>query len=385
MNFDLSADQSAVKRDTARFAEGLNAGLRQRDRDEAFSRQLWRSCAEFGLQGLPFPARFGGSESDAPTTVAAMEGLGYGCRDSGLIFGINAQMWSVQTPLLEFGSDEQQARYLPGLIDGSLIGAHAMTEPDAGSDAFSLSTKAERHGDEYVLNGSKIFVTNGPGADLYVAFATVDRSAGFMGVTAFVVERGCAGLEVGPPMSKLGLRTSHLGQLTFTDCVVPVGQRLGREGQGASIFNASMEWERAAILANYVGAMEHQLERCQAYAKSRRQFGQPIAQFVPVAERLALMKERLEVSRLMVYRVAWLKQTRGKCPLEAAMTKLYVSEAWTQSCLDAIRIHGAYGFLTEMDLERDLRDSVGGLIYSGTSDIQRGIIGRLLWSSKLEV
>jgi alkylation response protein AidB-like acyl-CoA dehydrogenase len=381
VDFELTPAQAALKESAARFGAGLNEDILARDAEHAFPREAWRACAAFGLQGLPFPTEYGGKGLDALSAVVAMEGLGYSCRDSGLLFGINAQMWSVQIPLVESGSDGQKQRYLPGLIDGSLIGAHAMSEPEAGSDAFSLSTTAARRDGGYVLDGRKAFITNGAVADVFLIFATVDKTQAFMGVTAFLVDRDLPGVSVSPPVAKMGLRTAQMADLRLEGCFVPESARLGREGGGSALFNASMEWERAAILANYVGAMEHQLERCIEYSRTRRQFGRPIADFAPVAERLAAMKARLETSRLLIYRVAWLKQTQGKCPAEAAMAKLYVSEAWTRSCEDAVRIHGGYGFLTEAGLERDLRDSIGGLIYSGTSDIQRGIIGRLLWST----
>jgi alkylation response protein AidB-like acyl-CoA dehydrogenase len=176
----------------------------------------------------------------------------------------------------------------------------------------------------------------------------------------------------------MGLRTSTIGELFLDDCAIPLTSRLGREGAGATIFNASMEWERSAILANYIGAMEYQLERCLAYAKERRQFGKPIGKFQSVANRIVDMKLRLETSRLLLYKVAWMKKTHGKCPMEAALAKLQLSEAWVASCLDAIRIHGGYGFMTEYELERDLRDSLGGVLYSGTSEIQRNIIAKYL-------
>jgi hypothetical protein len=379
MNFRFTADQLTLKQEVVKFAQSeLNGELIQRDKDGCFAREQWQKCAAFGLQGLPFPREFGGHEADIVTTMLAMEGLGYGCRDSGLMFSINAQMWSVQLPLWKFGTAEQKQTYLPALISGEMIGAHGMSEPNAGSDAFSLSTRAERRGDHYILNGSKTFVTNGPVADVFVVFATVDKSKGFMGVTAFLVARDTPGLRVSPNMSKMGLRTSTMSELFFEDCEVPSTCRLGPEGNGATIFNASMEWERSAILANYVGAMEYQLARCVRYAKERRQFGKPISAFQAVADRLVDMKLRLETSRLLLYKVAWLKQTKGRCPLEAALLKLYLSEQWLHSCLDAVRIHGGYGFMTEYEVERDVRDAIGGVLYSGTSDIQRNIILRYL-------
>ncbi|MCG8606461.1 acyl-CoA dehydrogenase family protein [bacterium] len=379
MDFSFDAEQLALKNEAVRFAkEELNEDVAKRDRESCFSKELWKKCAHFGVQGLPFPKEFGGHEADIITTMLTMEGLGYGCRDSGLLFGMNAQMWSVQMPIWEFGTPDQKQKYLPGLIAGDLIGAHGMSEPDSGSDAFSLNTTAELRGDRYVLNGSKTFVTNGPVADLFLVFATVDKSRAFMGVTAFLVEKEAPGLRIGSNMAKMGLKTSTISELFFDDCEVPKQSRLGREGLGATIFNASMEWERSSILANYVGAMEYQLEQCILYAKDRRQFSKPIGKFQSVANRIVDMKLRLETSRLLLYKVAWMKKNQGKCPMEAAMAKLLLSEHWVASSLDAVRIHGGYGFMSEYGLERDLRDSVGGLLYSGTSEIQRNIIARYL-------
>ena len=379
MDFSFTPEQLALRDEIAKFArQELNAELPSRDREEVFSRENWLKCARFGIHGLPFPRELGGSDADIVTTMLAMEGFGYGCRDSGLIFGINAQMWSVQMPILQFGSDEQRRKYLPRLCSGEWIGAHGMTEPGSGSDAMSLSTTAVRRGDRYVLNGSKTFVTNAPVADLFVVFASTNPSQGFLGVTGFLVEKERSGIRVPRPIAKMGLRTSPMGEMVLEDCEVPVENVIGQEGLGSKIFNASMEWERSCILASYLGAMEHQLETCVAYAKSRRQFNRPIAKFQSVANRIVDMKVRLETARLALYRVAWLKQTQDEAVMDAAIAKLYLSEAWVQSCLDAIQIHGGYGFTTELGFERDLRDSIAGRIYSGTSEIQRNIIASRL-------
>jgi alkylation response protein AidB-like acyl-CoA dehydrogenase len=379
MDFSWNADQLTYRTAVIRFAEKeLNEGVAQRDRNEDFSFDLWRKCARFGVLGLPFAENYGGAGADLLTTMLAMEGLGYGCRDNGLLFALNAQMWSVQHPLHEFGSTAQKEKYLPRLIRGEIIGAHGMSEPDSGSDAYSLRTRAERRDGGYVLNGSKMFVTNAPVADLAVVFATVDPAKGSWGVSAFLVEMGTPGFRVGRNLEKMGLRTAPMGELILTDCYIPASNRLGPEGIGAHIFNSAMEWERSCILATHVGAMEHQLEVCIRYARERRQFGQPIGKFQAVSNRIAEMKVRLETARLLLYKVAWLKLQGQPAHLEAAMAKLYLSEAFVQSSLDAVRIHGGYGYMVEFGLERDLRDAVGGTIYSGTSDIQRNLIARYL-------
>lgn len=279
-------------------------------------------------------------------------------------------------PIHRFGSDEQKRRYLPRLNSGEWIGAHGMSEPDSGSDAFSLRTTAVLHGDHYILSGAKTFVSEAPVADVFLVFATVDRGKGALGLTAFLVERETPGFSVGKRISKMGLKTSPMAELFFDNCRVPVGNRLGREGRGAQLFNDSMEWERACILASNLGTMERLLEGSVQYARERQQFGKPIAQFQSVANRLVDMKVRLEAGRLLLYRAAWAKQLGQNPGPEAAIAKLVVGEAMVQSCLDAVQVRGGYGYMTEYEVERDLRDAVGGTLYSGTSDIQRNLIAR---------
>jgi alkylation response protein AidB-like acyl-CoA dehydrogenase len=379
MDFSFTPEQLALKDEIAKFArQELNEGLARRDKEQGFSFENWSKCAAFGIQGLPFPKQHGGSEADVVTTMLAMEGLGLGCKDSGLIFAINAQMWAVQTPIALFGSEEQRKRYLPRLCNGEWIGAHGMSEPDSGSDSSALATTAQRRGDAWVLNGTKTFVTNAPIAHVFVVFATTNPARGFMGVTGFLVERGAPGFRVGPPIEKMGLKTSPMAELVFEDCELPADALLGREGGGARIFASSMEWERGCLLASYVGAMERQLDTCVEYARTRRQFNRPIGKFQSVANKIVDMKVRMETARLMLYKVAWLKSAGQEAVTEAAIAKLYLSECWVQSCLDAIQIHGGYGFMTEFEIERDLRDSVATRIYSGTSEIQRNIIAARL-------
>ncbi|TVR10831.1 MAG: acyl-CoA dehydrogenase [Salinarimonadaceae bacterium] len=380
MRFEFTPEQQAFRDAVLRFAreELQDETLKERDLSCTLSRDLWRTCARFGVQGLPFPKEYGGGERDVVTTVLAMEALGEGCRDNGLLFSINGQMWTVQMPIWRFGSEEQKRRYLPGLISGDLIGAHGITEREAGSDVMALTTSAARDGDDYVLNGAKVFCTNGPVADLFLVFTTVDASAGSLGLTGFLVERDAPGLIVSENKTKMGMRTSPMAELTLQDCRVPASARVGREGQGGRIFSDSMEWERGSILANLVGSMARQLDECVAHATKRTQFRKPISKFQSVANRLVDMRLRLETSRLLLYKVAWLKQEKGSAAMEAALAKLYLSESWVASCQNAVVIHGGYGFMTDREIERDFRDSIGGLLYSGTSDIQRNIAARFM-------
>jgi len=379
MDFLWTEEQLKYKQAVIEFAQKeLNEGMIDRDRVGELSRENWKKCARMGILGLATPEEYGGSATDIVTTMLVMEGLGYGCRDNGLIFAMNAQMWSVQHPILTFGTEAQKQKYLPGFCSGEIIGAHGMSEPDSGSDAYSLHARAERTSEGYVLNGTKMFVTNAPVADVALVFATVNPAKGMGGVTAFLLDKGTPGFRVSRDMEKMGLRTSPMGELILEDCVVSVESRLGQEGAGPSIFNSSMEWERSCILGSHIGAMEHQLEECIRYARERRQFGQKIGKFQSVANRIADMKVRLETARLLLYKVAWLKKMGKPAIMEAALAKLYLSECFVQSSLDAIRTYGGYGYMTELEVERDLRDAVGGLLYSGTSDIQRKIIASWL-------
>jgi len=377
MDFSLSREQAELRESVIRFARReLTDDVLQRDARGEFSRELWRRCAAFGIQGLPIPEEYGGSGQDALSTIVALEALGYACKDNGLLFSLNAQMWSCEIPILKFGRDDQKRRYLPGLCDGSRIGVQAMSEPGAGSDAFSLRTSAERSGDGYVLNGAKTFITNGPIADIFVVFARTDPARGFAGISAFLVDRETPGLTISRELHKMGLRTSPMAELSFQDCHVPAGSLLGSPGAGLAIFNHSMDWERGCILAPALGTMQRQLERCLEHAKARVQFGQPIGKFQAVSHRIVEMEVRLEAARLLVYRYGWLKAHGKHTGMESAMAKLYLSESFLQSSLDALHIFGGYGYMTEYELEREVRDAIGSRLYSGTSEIQRNIIAR---------
>lgn len=379
MDFSWSLEQQERKKEIINFAKNeLSNDFIQRDKVGQFSRSDWEKCAQFGIIGLPMPKEFGGSEADIMETMLVMEALGYAYRDNALIFGMNAQMWSVQMPILSHGTQVQKERYLKPMIAGSMIGAHCMSEPDSGSDAYSLKTTAVKEGNEYILNGSKTFITSGPVADTYLVFATVNSNRGMWGVTAFMVDRGTPGLEVKPVIEKMGFKTIPMGSIQLSNCRIPEENRLGPEGAGAQMFNGSMEWERSCILASSLGAMEFQLEQSIQYAKNREQFNKPIGKFQSISNRIADMKIRLETARLMLYKVAWMKSVGKSAVMEAAIAKLYISECFVQSSMDAVRIHGANGYLTDFGIEYALRDSVGGLIYSGTSDIQRNIISRML-------
>ena len=375
MEFDLSEEQLEYREAVIAFA-GKRLGGDSAESMRTFDRARWEACAELGIQGLPIAPEYGGGGADILTTTVAMEALGYGCSDHGLLFSIHAHLWSVMMPIVEFGTEAQKQEWLPPLADGRWVGAHGMSEPGSGSDAFSLRTRAERAGDEYVLNGTKTFVTNAPVSDLVLVFANVAPEKGMWGVTAFGLPRDTPGMSVGQPFQKMGLNASPMSEVVLEDCRVPVSSRIGAEGQGAAIFNHSMKWERSLILASTVGAMAREVERSVEYARERKQFGKRIGDFQLVASRLADMKLRAEVSRLLLYRAAHLFDRGQDNAMEAALAKLYISEAAVDSGLDAVRVRGGYGYMAEYGVEESLRDAIGGTLYSGTSDIQRLLVAR---------
>jgi L-prolyl-PCP dehydrogenase len=375
----FTEDQIQFKEHAVKFAErDLNDGAREREKNAEFNRDGWKKCAEFGIQGMPMPEQYGGLQMDIQTCLATMEGLGYACKDSGLLFVINTHIWTCEAPILKFGTPEQKDKYLPELIKGSLIGGHAMTEPDSGSDAFSMKCKAEKRGDRYILNGTKMFITNAPIADMLLVFAVTDAKKGFAGISAFIVEKDFPGFSVGKPLEMMGLKTCPIGEVVLRDCEVPEENRLGKEGSGAAIFNSEMEWERSCLFATHLGAMEKILEHCIDYAKVRNQFGKPIGKYQSISHKISDMKVRNELARLILYKVASMKAEGKRAPMEAAIAKLFISESYVQNCLDALQIHGAYGYSAEYDFEQYLRDAVAGKIYSGTSEIQRNIISTFL-------
>ncbi|MFX0204244.1 MAG: acyl-CoA dehydrogenase family protein [Candidatus Hodarchaeota archaeon] len=380
MDFQFTDEQLAIHKEIRKFSQKeLNRLALERDKSEEFSWDGWKKCAEIGIQGLPISEEYGGSAADALTTILAMEGLGYGCEDNGLIHSINSHMWGCEIPILNFGTDEQKQKYLPDLCRGEAIGGHAVTEPDAGSDAFALKTEAKKRNNYYLLNGSKSIVSNAPISDLIIVFAVTNPSRKFLGgISAFIVEKNAPGLVVGEPLEKMGLKTSPTAELFFEDCKVPLENLLGNEGSGMPIFTETMEWERSCLFACHVGTMERILETCIRYAKNRHQFGQPIGKFQSISNKIADMKVNLELGRLILYKIGWMKNQRKNVLLETAIAKLFVSGSLTKSTLEAVQIHGAYGYLSELGIEKDLRDSIASNIYSGTSEIQRNIIARCL-------
>jgi alkylation response protein AidB-like acyl-CoA dehydrogenase len=354
----------------------LSPGARERDASGTFDRRLWDEAAAFGLAGLPIPEEWGGSGLDALDTMLAIEALGQGCEDGGLVFSLCAHTFASAVPVWRARAPQHRERYLRDLATGRSICANGTTEPEAGSDIHSMRTTARRTADGYVLSGTKCFVTNAPIADLLLIYAVTDRTRKLFGITAFLVPRDTPGLQVVPEHHKTGLRTSPWGTVTLDDCVVPESARLGPEGSGAALFAESMVWERGCLFAYYVGAMQRSLDRCVEHARTRVQFGQKIGAFQSVSNRLVDMKLRLEVGRLLLYRAGELHRAHKRCDEAIAMCKLWISEAAVQSGLDAIQVFGGSAIVAETGVDALLRDAVPSRIFSGTSEMQRAIIAR---------
>lgn len=384
MNFDFTDEQIQLCADIKKFAERelgedrLSRNACEEPIEEARWRADWKKCGQYGVFGLNVAPEYGGLGLDTLSTALAMESLGYGCQDNGLTLAINGQVWAVEHPIAAFGSHEQKQQYLAPLASGALVGAHGLTEAASGSDAMSLETTAVKRDGGYVLNGRKVLVGMGPACDVALVFASTRPEHKNWGLSVFLVEVDDPGFTRGEPELKMGLQSVPTGDLILKDCWVPDDRLLGPEGAGASIFQATMEWERSFIFTSHVGAMARQLDECVAFARNRNVFSQPIIGYQSVSNRLADMKVRLETSRLLVYRTACRKDAGESIMADAAVTKLHVSEALVASGLDAIRIHGGTGYLANSGIEHHLRDAVGGVIYSGTSDIQREIIAGLL-------
>lgn len=369
-----------VKTATAEWArEHLDPGdMVDRDRRSAFFRDAWIACADHGIQGSAVPTELGGRGEDLVTTTLRLEGLGLGCRDNGLGFAVASQMLSFQDALVRFGSDEQCQRLMPGICAGSAIGAFAITEPGSGSDTYSLTTEARRVGDGYLLMGHKAHITLAPVADVAIAFASTDPDAGAWGISAFLVHADRPGVTFAPNKDKMGLRTTPFGDILLDGYEAPEADRLGPEGAGVSIFASCMEAERGLIFATQLGAAERVIAEAVARAKAREQFGRPIGEFQAVSHRLADMWVQHDAARMLLYRAAAVVGGDKRATMEAAVAKLAASEAVAAIALAAARVHGAEGYITAHEVEREVRDALGGLVYSGTSDIQRNLIARLM-------
>ncbi len=375
MDFSWSKSQDELYYSVLEFAKkALNSSVKEQGQTHSFNRDQWRKCGDQGLLSMCVPNSYGGLGFDALTTARLVEAFGRGCEDRGLIFSAAAHLFACVMPIVEHGTEELKQKMLPRLCSGEWVGANATTESEAGSDAFALKTRAVREGNSYILTGTKEYVTNGSIADAIVIYATINPAFGYLGVTAFAVEKNTPGLTAGKPYGKMGLTSSPISSIYLEECSVPVSHRLGAEGQGGQVFKSSMLWERACLFALYVGMMERQLEKTMVYAKERRQFSRAISKNQAISHRIADMKLRLEAARLLLYRACWLFDKGKDATLDISIAKLAVSEAAIQSSLDAIQIHGGIGYISEAGIEQGLRDAIPSTIFSGTSEIQRDII-----------
>jgi L-prolyl-PCP dehydrogenase len=372
-----TAEQDRLQEEARHFAaHRVNPAVEARIARPYFSEEEWRLCGEFGLLGSCVPERYGGGGHDALTVAKIVEGFAKGCCDTGLVFSACAHLFAVAMPIAEHGGDELKERVLPRLASGEWVGANAITEAEAGSDVFSLQTRAVRDGTGYLVTGTKTFVTNGPVADCFLVYASTEPAHGYLGITAFVVDGDAPGVTRGEHFGKIGLTGAPVCEVRFQDCPVDESSRLGDEGAGAAIFHGSMSWERACLFALYLGVMDRQLEEVVAFAKERRQFGKALGRHQAIAHRAADMKLRLDAGRLLLHRACWMKSQGQECGLEISLAKLAISEAAVQSGLDAIQIFGALGIKTETNVATALSDAIPSTIFSGTSEIQRDLVAR---------
>ena len=376
MDFDLTREQR-------RRGEDLDAAVRERLGDDRpstpeghFTRDRWLVAAGLGLTGLCLPVEHGGGGLGALDTALSLEVFGRACPDTGLVFGVAAHLLACAVAVRDFATPGTAAELLPGLADGSVIAANAITEDEAGSDVARLGTKAVADGDGYRLTGVKSFSSNAPLADVFVTYATTDPGAGFLGNTGFVVRRDSPGVEVGPPMVKMGLHGCPAGQLTLADTPVPARDVLGEPGQGGAIFQHSMGWERACLFAIYLGLMDDQLRRCVRHARRRRQFGKRIGEFQAVAHPIAEMRHRLDSARLLLYRACWRMDQGRADTTEVSLAKIAVSEAAVANGITAMQVFGGSGYLAETGIEAQLRDSLPARVFSGTNEVHRAIVAR---------
>jgi alkylation response protein AidB-like acyl-CoA dehydrogenase len=375
VDFELSEEHRMIRRMVRDFAEKeIEPRAEEIDATDTFPEDLFRRMGELGILGLPFPEEYGGSGGDYMSLVIALEEI---ARVSGsMAITLDAHTSLCCEPIYLFGTEEQKRKYLVPLARGEKVGAFGLTEPQAGSDARATRTRAVRDGDEWVINGQKIFITNGSIADVVVITAKTDPEAGTRGISSFIIEKGTPGFQTGRDEKKMGLKGSVTSELFFEDCRIPAGNLLGQENEGFKQFLRTLDAGRVAIAAMAVGLAQGAYERAVAYAKERVQFGQPIANFQAVQWMLADSATELEAARLMVYRAAWLREQGARFTKEASMAKLFATEMSERVCRRAIQVHGGYGYVREYAVERMYRDQRLCAIGEGTNEIQRIVISR---------
>lgn len=377
MNFQLSEEHEMIRKMVRDFARNEVAPTAaERDEEERFDREIFDKMAELGLTGTPWPEEYGGIGSDYLAYCIAVEELSRVCASTGVTLSAHTSLagW----PIFKFGNEEQKQKYLKPMAQGEKIGAYGLTEPGSGSDAGGMRTTARLEGDHYVLNGSKIFITNGGIADIYVVFALTDPSSKHKGTTAFIVEAGFEGFSVGKKEKKLGIRSSPTTEIIFEECKVPVENVLGNVGEGFKVAMMTLDGGRNGIAAQAVGIAQGALDASIEYAKERHQFGKPIAAQQGIGFKLADMATSIEASRLLTYQAAWLESEGLPYGKESAMSKLLAGDTAMKVTTDAVQIFGGYGYTKDYPVERFMRDAKITQIYEGTQEIQRLVISRMV-------
>ena len=377
MNFEFNETQLMIKETARKFAEDeLLPTVLERDEKEEFPFEAMKKLGELGFQGMMVSEKYGGAGLDTVSYVLAVEEISKVDASVGVIMSVNNSLvcWGIET----YGSEEQKATYLPDLASGKKLGAFALSEPEAGSDATNQRTSAQRNGDHYVLNGMKNFITNGANADIVLVMAATDRTKGSKGVSAFIVEKAFPGVEVAKKEKKLGIRSSDTVSLSFTDCKVPKENLIKEEGFGIKFALKTLDGGRIGIASQSLGIAQGSLEASIKYSKTRKAFDKPISDFQAIQFKLAEMSTKIEAARVLTLRAAVLKDEGVDYVTAAAMAKVYASKIAVQAALEAIQIHGGYGYMKEYHVERFLRDAKITEIYEGTSEVQHIIISRAL-------
>ncbi|MGX1901313.1 acyl-CoA dehydrogenase [Thermolongibacillus altinsuensis] len=377
MNFQLTEEHEMIRKMVRDFAKNEVAPTAaERDEEERFDREIFNKMAELGLTGIPWPEEYGGIGSDYLAYVIAVEELSKVCASTGVT--LSAHISLASWPIYKFGTEEQKQKYLRALATGEKLGAYGLSEPGAGSDVSSMKTRAVLDGDHYVLNGSKVWITNGGEAEIYIVFAVTDPEKRHKGISAFIVEKGTPGFSIGKKEKKLGIRSSPTTELIFEDCRIPKENLLGQEGEGFKIAMMTLDGGRNGIAAQAVGIAQGALDAAIEYAKGRVQFGKPIAEQQGIAFKLADMATSIEAARLLTYQAAWLESNGLPYGKESAMAKLFAGDTAMKVTVEAVQIFGGYGYTKDYPVERFMRDAKITQIYEGTQEIQRLVISRML-------
>lgn len=373
MIFKLSEEQEMIRKTVRDFAESEVAPkAAEMDEKEDYDWSLWDQMADMGLTGIPFPEEYGGAGMDNLSYAIAVEELARVCGSTSVLISAHTSLCA--WPIYHFGTEEQKQKYLTPLAEGKTIGAMGLTEPSAGSDAGALKLTAKLDGDDYILNGTKIFITNAGKADTYVIIASTDRSKGHKGTAAFIVEKGSPGFTFGKKEHKMGIRASYTYELVFENCRVPKENMLGQDGMGFKIVMATLDGGRIGIASQALGLAQGAFDQAVEYSKQREQFGKPISANQGLQWMLADMATRIEAARLLIYQAAYLKDNGLPYSKQSAMAKLYASETAMWVTTKAVQIHGGYGYSREYPVERMMRDAKITEIYEGTSEVQRIVI-----------